>query len=70
VTFSNTETGREVDIVSVGCMPEPEGGRRRYHVDPHPRFCADDRYICYTTTVQGRADVAIVPVAELIALTS
>ncbi|MDQ3657679.1 MAG: oligogalacturonate lyase family protein [Chloroflexota bacterium] len=70
VAFFNTETGREVDIVSVGCMPEPEGGRRRYHVDPHPRFCADDRYICYTTTIHGRADVAIVPVAELIALTS
>lgn len=68
VAFYNTITGRHIDIASA--LPEPSGGRRRYHVDPHPRFCLDDQYICYTTTVLGRADVALVPVKDLIAATT
>lgn len=43
VAFFNTTTGTEIDIVSD--LPEPFGSRGRYHVDPHPRFCLDDRYI-------------------------
>lgn len=68
VVFFNVESGREVAIASD--LPEPEGGRGRYHVDPHPRFCLNDEYVCYTTTVDGRADLALTPVAELIKATS
>lgn len=68
VAFFNVRTGRSVDIASrLDPLGEP---RARYHVHPHPRFCLNDRYVCYTTNVLGRVDVAFVPVAELIAKTS
>jgi hypothetical protein len=38
---------------------------RNYHIDPHPRFCCNDRYVVFTTTVRGEIDVAIVPTAAL-----
>lgn len=68
VTFVNIETGRTVDIVYH--LPELPREWGRYHIHPHPQFCASDRYICYTTTVDGRTDVAFVPVAALVARTS
>jgi len=68
VAFFNTVTGKEVDIVSdLPGLPYP---RSRYHVHPHPRFCLDDTYVCYTTNVLGTVDVALVSVEELIARTS
>ena len=68
VAFFNTTTGREISIASD--LPEPVPGRMPYHLDPHPRFCLDDQYICYTTTVRGHADLAVVPVASLVEATS
>ena len=68
VIFFNRKTGREVAIVSQ--MPYPTDELRRYHVHPHPQFCLDDRYICYTTIVLGRVDVALVSVESLVALTT
>ncbi len=32
----------------------------------HPRFCYNDQYVVFTTTVRGEIDVAIVPTAELV----
>ena len=67
IAFFNTLTGKEINIVSdLPSLPYP---RRRYHVHPHPRFCLNDRYICYTTNVLGSVDVALVPVEQLIART-
>ena len=68
VTFVNLETGRAIDIVSQ--LPDVPSDWRRYHIHPHPQFCDDDRYICYTTTVNGRTDVAFVPVDGLVQRTS
>lgn len=68
IAFFNITTGKEVDIVSQ--LPMPAWPRRSYHIHPHPRFCLDDRYICYTTNVLGTIDVAIVPVSTLIARTT
>ncbi len=67
VIFYNRKTGREIALVSH--LPYPPDDLRRYHVHPHAQFCLGDRYICYTTTVRGRIDVALVPVATLIGLT-
>lgn len=67
VIFYNIETGREVSIVSD--MPYPSEALRRYHVHPHPQFCRQDEYICYTTLVRGRVEVALVSVADLISRT-
>jgi hypothetical protein len=65
VAFYNIATGRRVDIVTQ--MPQIEP---RYHVHPHPQFCVGDTWIAYTSSVHGRADVAVVPVAALIEATS
>jgi hypothetical protein len=64
VAFFNLTTRSEIEIVSQ--LPVLSWPRRAYHVHPHPRFCLDDRYICYTTNVRGTVDVAIVPVDQLI----
>lgn len=64
VHFLNCETGRSLAIAD-----NPAGydfGGRTYHIDPHPRFCAGDRYITHTTTVRGEVDVAITPVSDLL----
>lgn len=67
VDFFNRETGASVRIVR---NPEhSDYAGRSYHIDPHPRFCLDDRYIVFTTTVRGTIDLAIVDTAQLIALT-
>lgn len=64
VLFRDTVTGREVEIVNRG--PLAPDLTRCVHLHPHPQFCLNDRYICHTTTVHDRVDVALVPVADLI----
>jgi hypothetical protein len=68
VIFRDTVTGKEVEIVNRG--PLAPHLTQCVHLHPHPQFCLDDRYICYTTTVHDRVDVALVPVADLIARTA
>lgn len=68
VTFFNIETKREVTIASH--LPPLSYRRSSYHIHPHPQFCFNDQYICYTTNVLGNVDVALVPVTELIRRTS
>lgn len=68
VLFYNATTRREIAIAST--LPVPTEDCRRYHVHPHPQFCFGDRYICYTTTINGRVDLALVPVARLVERTS
>jgi hypothetical protein len=68
VAFFNITTGKEIDIVSH--LPVPSLPRASYHLHPHPRFCLNDRYICYTTNVRGSIDVALVPVSRLIEQTT
>ncbi|MCU6707933.1 oligogalacturonate lyase family protein [Paenibacillus sp. J5C_2022] len=64
VAFYNTLTSREINIVSN--LPEPPLGRGRYHTDPHPQFCLNDEWICYTTTVLGAPTVALVETKHLL----
>jgi hypothetical protein len=64
VAFFNPGTGKEINVVTQ--LPSLASSRRTYHVHPHPRFCLDDRFVCYTTNVLGRVDVAIVAVNQLI----
>lgn len=68
VIFRDTVTGREVEIVNRG--PLAAGLTQSVHLHPHPHFCLDDRYICYTTTIHDRVDVALVSVADLKAATA
>ena len=62
IAFFNILTGKEINIASE--LP-PLSPRGPYHIHPHPRFCLNDRYVCYTTNVLGGADVALVPTAQL-----
>jgi hypothetical protein len=64
VAFRDTVTGKEIEIVNR--PPLAPGLTQCTHLHPHPQFCQGDRYICYTTTVHDRVDLALVPTRELI----
>lgn len=68
VIFRDTLTGREVEIVNRG--PLAAHLTQSVHLHPHPHFILNDRYICYTTIVHDRVDIALVPVKNLIAATA
>lgn len=69
VHFWNVKTDREVRIVTR--MPEycEPGDYFPYHLDPHPRFTQNEKYIVFTTSERGRPDLAIAPVAPLLKMT-
>lgn len=63
VWFTDLETGRSVRVADNPEMVGKTG--RSYHIDPHPRFCLDDRYVVHTTTVRGEVDLAVVSFDDL-----
>ena len=68
VIFKNLRTGKEVRLVDRS--PLDAKLTQCPHLHPHPQFCCGDRYICYTTTLHDRVDLALAPVNELVQLTS
>jgi hypothetical protein len=68
VGFLNRNTGAYIEIADNPEMTGIVGSQ--YHIDPHPRFSAEDRYIVFTTTVRGQVDLAVARVSDLIARTS
>lgn len=68
VHFMNRDTGKCVVIANNPSRMDYTG--HHYHIDPHPRFCCNDQYVVFTTTVRGEVDLAIVPTAELIRLSA
>lgn len=68
VRFRNLTTGREIDIVNR--PPLPDNATQITHLHPHPHFCLNDQYICYTTTIHGRVDLALVRTDGLVQVTS
>jgi len=66
VAFFNRDTGNEVSIVTT--LPPCEL-RSAYHIHPHPQFCLQDRYVCYTTNVRGQVDFALTSVKHLLDMT-
>ena len=67
VAFRDVLTGKELEIVNR--PPLARHLTQCGHLHPHPQFCLHDRYICHTTTIHDRVDLALVPTAELIART-
>ncbi len=63
VEFVNLAVKKTTDIVS--SMP-PIHELKKYHIHPHPQFCLKDKYICYTTTVLNRVDLALSPVSTIL----
>ena len=71
LNFLNRKTGRCVKIVTE--MPEIATPDKpcinNYHVDPHPRFTSNEKYIVFTTTELGSVDLAIAVVEEIVPFT-
>lgn len=63
----NRETGKIVVLAEHAERRDYVG--RNYHIDPHPRFCANDRYVVFTTTLLNEIDLAVVPVEQLLQAT-
>ena len=69
VGLYNGKTGKMVYINTQNPEINPRSNPSKYHLDPHPRFNAKDKYITFTTAVYGRPDVAIAKTEEIVALT-
>ncbi|MBS3764730.1 MAG: hypothetical protein KGZ25_15630, partial [Planctomycetes bacterium] len=64
VGFLNRSTGQYIELVR---NPEMKGVTgSEYHIDPHPRFCSNDRYVVFTTTIRGSVELAIAETEDLI----
>lgn len=67
VSFLNRESGKSIKIVSE--MPEnghsPQN-QNDYHIDPHPRFTENEKYVVFSTSELGGCDLAITFVDALI----
>ncbi|HSI84121.1 MAG TPA: hypothetical protein VK970_10090 [Candidatus Methylacidiphilales bacterium] len=63
VVFYNNATGKTVEVVNR--PPLDPKLVQCGHLHPHPQFCMNDRYICHTTTVHDRVDIALVPTDQL-----
>ena len=70
LNFLNRRTGKHLVVISE--MPEnghtPEN-QNAYHIDPHPRFTENEKYIVFTTTELGGCDLGICVVDDLLELT-
>lgn len=70
VRFYNKVTNKEITVVSE--MSENDfspANQATYHIDPHPRFSDNEKWIIFTTTELGGCDLAVASVDELIELT-
>ncbi|NMA24056.1 MAG: hypothetical protein GX936_00150 [Clostridiales bacterium] len=68
VAIYDTATGKSLYIISKNPALATASNPYPHHIDPHPRFVAADKYIVFTTTVNGKPDVALAPAADLIQL--
>ena len=68
VIFKDLQSGKETVLVDSPSLPA--NATQCGHLHPHPQFCCGDKYICYTTTVRGRVDLAIAPTTELVGATN
>ena len=68
VRFYNARTDKEVIIAET--MPAVSNPyHQRYHLDAHPRFTDNEKYIVFTTTAFTGCDLTIASVDEIRALT-
>lgn len=69
VGLYNAKTGKKVYINSQNPEINPKSDPSPYHLDPHPRFNAKEKYITFTTAVYGRPEVAIAKTEDIVELT-
>lgn len=64
VHFLDRHTGATFKIIDNPAVEGVTGAN--YHIDPHPRFCCGDRFVVFTTTVEGQVNLAMVKTADLV----
>jgi len=67
--FTNTVTGKNVKMIAKNPALYKPDEPCVYHIDPHPRFVFNDKYVAQVTTVTGQVTVAFTPVDQLKELT-
>ncbi len=70
VNFYNTLTHRPIDIITRNPALYESHADCPYHIDPHPRFIFDGKYLHHCTTVTGRASIGFTNVEQLVQLSS
>lgn len=68
VYFRNQNTGKVIKLVDNPGMGGITGSS--YHIDPHPRFCAQDQFVVFTTTIRGAVELVLVKTVDLVNATS
>lgn len=69
VRLFNRKTNKVTDIVSR--MSENNwspNNQCNYHIDPHPRFSENEKYIIFTSSNEGGADLAVANVEEILSI--
>ncbi len=66
VALYDMKTGKNLYIISHQPALAPKDRPSPYHLDPHPQLVGGERYVAFTTSVNGRADVALAPLAPLL----
>jgi hypothetical protein len=70
VYLFDRRSGGEVALASAMPLPRLDawhGNLRSFHIDPHPHFSPDSRYVVYTGTPLGRIDVVLASVESALA---
>lgn len=69
VGLYNVKTGKKVYIVTQNEAMAPPEKPSKYHLDPHPRFNARDKYIVFTAVKNGDPQVAVAFTEDIMPLT-
>ena len=70
VNFYNSETKRPIDVITRNPALYTADEPCVYHIDAHPRFVFNDKYIAYCSTVHGKPSVGFTSVDHLVHMTS
>ena len=69
VGLYNVKTGKQVYIVTLNEAMAPPEKPSQYHLDPHPRFNANEKYIVFTSVKNGDPQVAVAFTGDILPLT-
>jgi hypothetical protein len=68
VGIYNAETGKKAYIVNNPPLA-PKEKPAKYHLDPHPRLNGAEKYITFSTAINGRDDLAVAKTEDIVKLT-
>jgi len=69
VGLYNAKTGKQAYIETQNPAINPPENPSKYHLDPHPRFNAQDKFIVFTSAAEGKPEVAVAFTEAIRALT-